>query len=311
MNFKKILKIFFSSALAAVIYNKAVAIMANACNILNKETGHDFLWDYGTVWYEKKGSGTPVVLLHELTSCSSGYEWSRLSEKLSEDHTVYIPDLPGCGRSDKPGISYSNFLYVKFLMHFLEETVCEPATIITSGSSSSFALLSTAFPQSLVKKIICINPSAPEGKTQALSLYGRCIKLLLELPIAGTLFYNHCVSIQKIKERFEKEYFCSSDSSLTEAVAAYHESAHKSLCFARKMYAAEIFNYCIMPVKHLISKDFVSVDIIFGANEEDAEYLKNAYLNLNDKIQASMIPNTAHLPQLEAPEALYADLLID
>lgn len=50
-----------------------------------------------------------MLLLHDLHCASSGREWQYIEDALAQDHTVYTLDLLGCGRSDKPAITYTNF----------------------------------------------------------------------------------------------------------------------------------------------------------------------------------------------------------
>lgn len=47
------------------------------------------------------GSGPPLLLLHGLMT--SGYSWRYVIAPLAERYTVFVPDLPGAGRSTSPG----------------------------------------------------------------------------------------------------------------------------------------------------------------------------------------------------------------
>ena len=53
----------------------------------------------GKVHYLQKGAGAPLVVLHHSIS---NHGWLPLYERLSEQFTVYVPDLPGFGESDRP-----------------------------------------------------------------------------------------------------------------------------------------------------------------------------------------------------------------
>ena len=43
-----------------------------------KNNTHDYEWRFGKIRYTKKGTGTPVLLLHDLTEGSSIYEYHKL-----------------------------------------------------------------------------------------------------------------------------------------------------------------------------------------------------------------------------------------
>lgn len=304
MKIKNILKFAAYTTAFTAVYNKTVAVLATTYNCLKTSDGDYYEWDYGKVFYTKKGEGTPVLLLHDLTSASSGYEWSKVEDELAKNHTVYIPDLPGCGRSDKPGFSYSNFLYVKFLTSFLKEVVGEQCTIITTGKSSSFALLGSSFSTDLVSRIICINPANPNGLDQAKSLSEKVINGVLSVPIYGTALYNHYQSQDKIKKLFTENYLYEETEDLKEMVTAYHEAAHRKLRFARNFYASERLNYCVLPVKHVLSSVNIPIEVIIGDHEDNAEEISQMYKAVNDAITVSTIEDSKHLPQLENPDQL-------
>ncbi|MBR6399296.1 MAG: hypothetical protein IKS06_10445 [Lachnospiraceae bacterium] len=69
-------------------------------NRLESTEGEYFCWKNFKIYYTKSGFGKPVILLHDLKPDASSYEWSRLVDKLAENHRVYVLDLLGCGRSD-------------------------------------------------------------------------------------------------------------------------------------------------------------------------------------------------------------------
>jgi pimeloyl-ACP methyl ester carboxylesterase len=50
------------------------------------------------------GEGPPLLLLHGLMTAS--YSFRYLLEPLGKHFTLYVPDLVGAGRSDKPRTSY-------------------------------------------------------------------------------------------------------------------------------------------------------------------------------------------------------------
>lgn len=55
------------------------------------------------IYYEVKGNGYPVVLVHGFTGTSQGWKRGKLyGDLLNAGYKVVIMDLPGNGRSDKP-----------------------------------------------------------------------------------------------------------------------------------------------------------------------------------------------------------------
>jgi len=52
------------------------------------------------IWYERVGSGPPLLLLHGAWGSSA--EWDEAAPSLAEHFTVVAPDLRGYGDSSKP-----------------------------------------------------------------------------------------------------------------------------------------------------------------------------------------------------------------
>ena len=49
-------------------------------------------------------------------------------------NTVYTLDLLGCGKSDKPNFTYTNFLYVQLVTDFINNVIGEKADVIVTGT---------------------------------------------------------------------------------------------------------------------------------------------------------------------------------
>jgi 2-hydroxy-6-oxonona-2,4-dienedioate hydrolase len=74
-----------------------------------------------SVSYRVAGDGPPVVLLHGIGLDASHVSWADALPGLAEDYTVYAPDLPGHGQSDKPRADYSTAYYEAVLSGLLDE----------------------------------------------------------------------------------------------------------------------------------------------------------------------------------------------
>ena len=123
---KNIRHFFLLSALAAgTIYgiNTFIDATAGVRKYLNTTSGRFFEWRYGNIFYTKQGKGTPVLLIHDLHPASSCAEWEKIVKKLEKEHTVYTLDLLGCGRSDKPNFTYTNYMYVQLITDFVKKII--------------------------------------------------------------------------------------------------------------------------------------------------------------------------------------------
>jgi pimeloyl-ACP methyl ester carboxylesterase len=91
--------------------------------------------------YARQGSGDPVLLIHGFPETLQG--WRYATPALAEHFTVIAPDLPGCGKSDKPGdFSYTPSALAAFLADFLGALGVEKTHVVGTDTGLSVA---TAF----------------------------------------------------------------------------------------------------------------------------------------------------------------------
>ncbi len=68
------------------------------------------------------GDGPPVLLVHSINAAAGAHEMRPLTERLAATHTVYVPDLPGFGASERRDVAYSPRLYTDAL-HAVTDTI--------------------------------------------------------------------------------------------------------------------------------------------------------------------------------------------
>ena len=145
------------SGAAIYFLNKTLDTAAVRKNLLASAEKESFSWQFGDIFYTKKGTGTPMLLLHDLHCASSGREWQYIEDALAQDHTVYTLDLLGCGRSDKPAITYTNFLYVQLIVTFIKQVIGCPTDVIAPGLSGSFVVTACNTAPKCFGRIMMIN----------------------------------------------------------------------------------------------------------------------------------------------------------
>ena len=101
------------TAASITALNKMIFISSTYKENLSQNKGLIYKWRFGDIYYTKRGEGKPLLLIHDLILGSSDYEWKEIIDTLSSNYTVYTIDLLGFGRSDKPNITYTNYLYVQ------------------------------------------------------------------------------------------------------------------------------------------------------------------------------------------------------
>lgn len=283
------------------VINRLVFATAVLKNLLKSSADNYYNWRFGKVYYKKKGHGSPVLLIHDLTVYSSAYEWNKVINELAETHTVYAIDLLGCGRSEKPRITYTNYLYVQLIADFIKNVIGEKADVIASGYSGSFTVLASYTNPEFISKIILINPPSLASLNKVPSKRSKLYKFILEFPIFGTLIYNIKTCQSNIQLLFTEKYLYNPFSVTPEMVDTYYEAAHKSLSNSKFLLSSLVAGYTNNNITHALKEINQSVTILYCEGENDSEKIAESYTTCNPAIESCMLKHAKHLPQLETP----------
>jgi len=295
-------------ALAAIttttihVINKIQYAMYAEKNLLSKDENLYYEWRFGKVCYTKAGKGSPILLIHDLSVGSSGYEFKKLTSSLAESYEVYTLDLLGYGASDKPNMTYTNFLYVQLITDFIKNVIGKKTNIITSGDSSSIAVMAAHNDSEVINSLIFINPENLYHCNKIPSKQTKLLKFFIELPVFGTFIFNLFTSRTAFENVFENKYFENRNNIEEEDFLSYLESSHKKGYSAKYSYASYLSNYMNTNIVHALKEINNSIFIIAGANRGESETIVDNYIYYNNSIETTYIKNTKQLPHLEKPE---------
>lgn len=301
---KKLLKGAGIAALAAgIIYgaNRLVFFISTMKDILVSKEKSFYNWRFGNIYYSKQGEGKTVLLIHSLESSASDYEWREVTKCLSKDHTVYTIDLPGCGRSDREKMVYTNYLYVQAVNDFVKHIIKAKTDIITSGDASSIAVMACHSEPSLYGKFIFINPESLDHMIKCPGSRQKFLCYFIQTPLIGTLYYVMVNSKYRIRQRFEKDYFYNDKKIQPEMVNAFYEAAHLGGFGARFAYASQAGYYTRMNVVQALKQIDHSMYIIGGAGVKGIGDTIEGYTHFNPAIEAIQIKETKGMPHMENP----------
>lgn len=291
------------------LINKALKLSATSKHLLDLPQSLCYSWRLGKIHYTKVGTGSPLLLVHDFHFSSSSYEWHRMIHSLKEHYTVYTIDLIGCGRSEKPNLTYTNYFYVQLLCDFIKSEIGHRTDLIVTGETSAFAIMACNNDPTLFNRIMLINPSSLQSFAQVPNKHTKLYKFILDLPVIGTLLYNIACSRNQIKKAFEEQYFFNPYSARSTYVDHYFESAHLGEC-PKAVYSSLICNYIKCNIANALKKIDNSIYILGGEDENNMEEIAKEYQTLNSAIEYSLIPKTKHLPQLENPEKVLETIRI-
>lgn len=312
---KKINKLIaFAACTTAGIYcvNRMIGYAATAKNLLMTKGGSFYNWKYGDIFYTVEGNGSPVLLIHDLHPASSTAEWTKVIRKLEKKHTVYCLDLLGCGRSDKPYITYTNYLFVQLINDFVKNVIQEETTLVATGSSASFAIMTNIMNPENFKKVIVINPEKISHELPQPDKKDIIYKYILDCPIFGTLLYNMEMNQKCLSKYLQNN--CYSDSKVVPTTIGemYFEAAHLGNEKGRHLLSSIRASYTDISVGHAIPK-IENLSIIGSRERKNNQSLIDEYTKLNSKIDTVSLSGSKYLPQLEVPDKFceVLNMLID
>lgn len=292
------------SAATIYAYNKFVEDTASQKNLLSDKDGQYYNWKYGNIFYTKTGSGSPVLLIHDTDASASNVEWNKLISRLTKNHTVYAIDLLGCGRSDKPALEYTNYLYVQMIQAFMKDVIQEKTIVIASNFSASFVIMANHLDESLFEKIILINPASLKQLDMIPDESSKLKKTIIQLPFIGTFVYNMMNSAQRIDESFRTRYVTRPQLISSTIEDIYYEAAHKNGSNGKYLYSSLLGNYVNNSITHAIKTITTPVLIIGSVEMKKYALALDDYHKVNTNIDIIRINNGSLYPHMEIPEKI-------
>lgn len=277
----------------------------NYTNVRNRKT---YQWKFGEVSYIEEGNGPALLLVHDLNSYSSSYEWNSVIDSFSKDYTVYALDLLGCGHSEKPNITYTAYMYTQLINDFITNVVHKKVSIVATGDTAPIAIMSSYINYALYNNVILVNPESIKKAMKNPNKRSNMRRFMLNLPIFGTMLYNICMNKPNLTKIFGTDCF---DNGLIpiDVMNAYHENAHLSGSSAKYLFTSTQCHYTTASVSRALSESDLCIYIISG-EEEDNDEIVYEYLSQNPAIETSIISHTKHLPQIEDPEEFVKQIRI-
>lgn len=273
----------------------------SVANSTTKTSGKYFHWKHGDIFYQVSGSGRPLLLIHDLTVFSSSYEWSKIAEELSDTFTVYSIDLIGCGKSDKPAITYTNYFYVQMITDFVNEVIKEKTHVAATGLSSSFVLMANAVNHNLFDEIMLVSPKNPAVLKQTPDKRSKLLVRLFDLPIIGKTLYYIATNKTNTDYYLTEKCFYNPFHLPGSVAKSYYAAAHNTSNGNGKSLLASIEgNYLNIDISNAVRNADNRLVIVNGMHNDNRKDIVKAYEKLNENVIIEEVDDAKHLPQLES-----------
>ena len=305
-NTKKLLLISSAALASMYAYNRFVEITSTKKNLLKTEDGEYYNWKLGKIFYTKKGTGSPILLVHDSNSASSSYEWHKIQKKLEKNYTVYTLDLLGCGRSDRPEINYTSYMYVQLITSFVKEVIKDQTDIVASNMSAPFVLMANHMDQSMFNHVVLINPVSLKKLTDSSDMLSKFKKGLINTPLIGTFIYNVLTTPAKIDFLFRKTFHMKPSHISSKTEDAYYEAAHLDGSKGKYLYSSFLGKYMNINIYHNMKKMKNNISIIGSIDMPGNMQTLNDYRKLNSNFETTNIQSTCLYPHLENADKVVA-----
>lgn len=272
---------------------------------IHKSGGKFYHWKHGDIYYtvsDHDSLKSPILLIHDLTVFSSEYEWHSIIKELSKSYTVFTLDLIGCGRSDKPQLTYTNYFYVQMINDFITDVIGLPTKVVATGLSSSFVLMANFMNKNLFSEIVIVNPKSLTLLKKAPDTSSKVLKKLLNLPIVGKTVYYMAVNKQNTEYYLTEKCFCNPFHLTQSITKAYYDAAHTCSGKGKMLLASVDGFYINIDITKALKHAGKNITLILGDHNENITDIENSYTRLNPEISTKIIKNTKLLPQLEDPD---------
>lgn len=281
------------------LINNAIFKAATAGNHTSKRFRANYPWRFGNIAYTTSGKGSPLLLIHDLQSYSSSYEWDDVINYLSKNHTVYALDLIGCGHSDKPNLTYTTFMYTQLLNDFVQHVIKEKCDVIATGDSAPMTIMAAYNNHNIFNKIILVSPESVKDALKGPGKRSNARRYVLNTPVIGTLVYNILFNKAKLTRLLAHDIF--KDGMIPKNVLnAYHENAHLGGSSAKFLFISTECHYTTVTIGKALSELDNCIYMINGMNNDNEQTI-DEYMDINPAIETIKIQDSKVLPQLEQP----------
>lgn len=261
---------------------------------------HRYSGALGEVVFQELGSGTPpLLLLHSLGPGYDANQWRTTAELLAARHTVYVPDLPGWGRSETPVGGHIPELYNRSIAGFLDRVVRGPAVIVAAGLSAAYAVRVALERPERVRGLVLVTPQGIAADAAAFAGPGAAfVRQLLQLPVLRTTALDLLTSRSALEHHLRREAYAAPERVDAALLDHHYRASHRPR--TRAALAALLRGDLWLDVEQSLEEVGVPVLLAWGGSAKAAP-VENADLWLKHlpDAQVEVFQGSADLPHVE------------
>lgn len=177
------------------------------------------------VTFQELGSGSPVVLLHSFGPGYDANQWRAAAEILAADHSVYVPDFPGWGRSRLgPGAHHPD-RYLGLIEDFLAGVVREKVVLVGAGLAAAYAVQIAADHPARVRALALVSPLGLDEAPPAGAAHG-FTGTLLNLPLVNASVLDLMTSRAALEHHLRREVYAAPERVDAALMEHHYRASH-------------------------------------------------------------------------------------
>lgn len=276
---------------------------------------HTWNWQGHNICYAVVGTGQPLVLIHGFGA--SIRHWRRNIFVLAEaGYQVFVIDLLGFGRSDKPAIEYRMELWQALLQDFWTAHIQTPAIFVGNSIGALLSLMVLANHPEIAQGGVLLNAAGglnhrPEELNLPLRVMMGTFTKVVTSPLIGPLLFNQIRQKARLRRTLQQVYHdrTAVTDELIELI--YEPSCDPG---AQKVFAAILTAPPGPRPQDLLPTVTQPLLVLWGEADPwtpiaGAKLYQNLAAQAPDRVKFVAIPNTGHCPHDERPEVVNAEIL--
>ncbi|MEA2603992.1 MAG: hypothetical protein QOF89_4984 [Acidobacteriota bacterium] len=179
------------------------------------------------VVFQELGSGPPILLLHSFGPGYDANQWRGAAEVLAARHRVFVPDLPGWGRTQGAG-AHRPERYLELVEDFLAGVVREKAVIAAAGLAAAYAVQTALDHPGRVRALALVSPLGLGDDDPARSVAESFIGKLLSLPVVSASVLDVLTSRAALEHHLRKEVYAAPERVDAALLEHHYRASHTS-----------------------------------------------------------------------------------
>jgi pimeloyl-ACP methyl ester carboxylesterase len=189
---------------------------------------HRYAGRWSEVVFQELGSGPPVLLLHSFGPGYDAGQWRAAAEILAASHRVYVPDLPGWGRTRGGAGLQQPARYLHLIEDFLGGVVREKAVVVAAGLSAAYAVQAAVDHPGRIRALALVSPLGlgEDGDDPARGVGHVFLSRLLGLPLVGAPVLDLLTTRAALEHHLRREVYAAPERVDAALLEHHYRSSH-------------------------------------------------------------------------------------